>query len=103
MQARLQKVALVLAAPLISLAVAYLAFAYWQQLAKAQALQAELAQVRQNIFRQEQEVQELKLRLRFYQSPRYLDYVEFVAREALGMARPGDTVIIVTSPPNTPR
>jgi cell division protein FtsB len=98
-----RKLGVILGAPLLAIALAYFSFAYWQQLTKAQTLRVELAQTRANIARKEQEVEGLRRRLALYQSPRYLDYVEFVAREAFGMARPGDTVIVVIPKGKAPR
>ncbi len=98
-----KKLATFLLAPLLALALAYFSYAFWQQISKAQALQAELDQVQSRVASKEKEVAELRRRLEFYQSPRYLDYVELVAREALGMARPGDTVIVVLPNGHSPR
>lgn len=103
MSAPMRKIGIILSAPLLALAIAYFSFAYWQQVSKAQALRAELAQAQNRVSAAQQEVEELNRKLRFYQSPRYLDYVEFVAREALGLARPGDTVIVVVPSEKTPR
>lgn len=101
LQAALKKLSSQLLLVLLIVAiVAFVGMFIWQSIqikdmqAKFQQKQTELAAVVERNDR-------LQEHLDFYNSPGYMLYVEKVAREALGLAKPGETVVLAVPDTNS--
>jgi cell division protein FtsB len=73
----------------------YFIVIFGEQAWRANHLAAEIAQQRASIADIRRENASLATRAEQMNSPAYNDYVEQIARRDLGMARPGETVVIV--------
>ena len=73
----------------------YFIVIFGEQAARANRLEAEIDQQRASIAAIRQENARLAVRAEQMNSPAYNAYVEQVARRDLGLARPGETVVIV--------
>lgn len=73
----------------------YFIVIFGEQAWRANRLEAEIAQQRASIDAIRRENGALATRAEQMNSPAYYDYVEQVARRDFGMARPGETVVIV--------
>jgi len=63
-----------------------------------QAKQNEYNQTKQELALLQERNDQLQEHLDFYKGPGYLLYVEKVAREALNMVKPGETVVLASKP-----
>ncbi|NWJ97802.1 MAG: septum formation initiator family protein [Chloroflexi bacterium] len=79
--------------------VAFIVMYVWQSV-QIKAMQAEYQQKLVAYAAVQERNGLLQDHLDFYNSPGYMLYVEKVAREALGMVRPGDTVILTVPDKN---
>ena len=81
----------------------YFIVIFGDQAARANRLEAEIDQQRASIAAIRAENAELAVRAEQMNSPAYNAYVEQVARRDLGLARPGETVVIVPRQAAVPR
>lgn len=84
-----------LAMLVILLFAVYFMVTFGEQALRAQQLEAEVTQQRQAIAQIEEENEQLAAELEGLESTGYQAYVERIARRDLGLARPGDTVVLV--------
>ncbi len=77
----------------------YFLVIFGEQAWHANRLEAEIDQQREAIADIRRENEELAVRAEQMNSPAYQGYVEQIARRDLGLARPGETVIIVPRRP----
>lgn len=80
----------------------YFIVIFGEQAWRANRLEAELDQQRASIDAIRRENEQLAVRAEQLNSPAYDAYVEQVARRDLGLARPGETVVIVPRQPAAP-
>lgn len=85
------------------LACVYFVVIFGEQAARANRLEGEIAQQRANIADIREENVRLAARAEQMNSSAYYAYVEQVARRDLGLARPGETVVIVPRQPKASR
>jgi len=78
----------------------YFIVIFGEQAWRANRLEAEIAQQRASIADMRRENAQLATRAEQMNSPAYYDYVEQIARRDLGLARPGETVVIVPRQPS---
>jgi cell division protein FtsB len=76
------------------LALTYFGFSTWQYVTHNYRLSEEETQVRRDIARLERERAQLVAVRDYLESD---EYVEYVARSVLGLVRPGETLVIVSS------
>lgn len=87
---------LVIALVIVGLIVFVTLFLY--QSLQIQSKQKEYNQTKQELALVQERNDQLQEHLDFYKGPGYLLYVEKVAREALNMVKPGETVVLATQP-----
>lgn len=85
------------------LACVYFIVIFGEQAARANRLEAEISQQRANIADIRAENSKLAERAEQMNSPAYYAYVEEVARRDLGLARPGETIVIVPRQAKAPQ
>lgn len=85
---------------LIVALLGFLGLFLWQSL-QIQKMQNEYIQKKADLAVVQERNDRLQEHLDFYKGPGYMLYVEKVAREALGLAKPGETVIL-TVPTGSP-
>ena len=85
------------------LVCAYFIVIFGEQAARANRLEAEIDQQRSSIAAIREENARLAVRAEQMNSPAYNAYVEQVARRDLGLARPGETVVIIPRQASIPR
>src|SRR5690242_1188380 len=90
----------VIALVIVGLVVFVTLFLY--QSLQIQSKQNDYNQTRQELALLQQRNDQLQEHLDFYKGPGYLLYVEKVAREALNMVKPGETVVLATQPDGRP-
>src|SRR4051812_16814521 len=78
---------------LIVALIGFLGLFLWQSL-QIKKMQDEYDQKRVELAAVQDRNNRLQEHLDFYKGPGYMLYVEMVAREALGMAKPGETVVL---------
>ena len=91
---------LVTALVIVGLLVFIALFLY--QSLQIQSKQNEYNQTKQELALLQERNDQLQEHLDFYKGPGYLLYVEKVAREALNMVKPGETVVLATQPDGRP-
>ncbi len=91
---------LVIALVIVGLLVFVVLFLY--QSLQIQSKQNEYNQTKQELALLQERNDQLQEHLDFYKGPGYLLYVEKVAREALNMVKPGETVVLATQPDGRP-
>ncbi len=79
--------------------VAFIAVFVWQSF-QIKKMQTQVQQRQEELAAYQERNDSLQQHLDFYKSPGYMLYVEKVSREALGLAKPGETVVL-TVPVNT--
>ncbi len=84
-----------LAMAVLLVACIYFLMIFGAQAWRANRLEAELSQQRASIAGIRRENAELATQAEILNSPAYAGYVERVARRDLGLARPGETVLLV--------
>ncbi|MBX6754363.1 FtsB family cell division protein [Thermorudis peleae] len=89
---RIQASALILLALGVTL---YFSVAFGQQAWRARQLQAQVNERQQQLTTLQHEHDALAAELAQYSGPQYRSYVEQTARRELGLAYPGETVVIV--------
>lgn len=87
---------LVIALVIVGLLIFVVLFLY--QSLQIQAKQNEYNQTKQELALLQERNDQLQEHLDFYKGPGYLLYVEKVAREALNMVKPGETVVLASQP-----
>jgi cell division protein FtsB len=87
---------LVIALVIVGLLIFVALFLY--QSLQIQAKQNEYNQTKQELALLQERNDQLQEHLDFYKGPGYLLYVEKVAREALNMVKPGETVVLASKP-----
>ncbi|MBN9386902.1 MAG: septum formation initiator family protein [Chloroflexi bacterium] len=87
---------LVIALVIVGLLIFVVLFLY--QSLQIQAKQNEYNQTKQELALLQERNDQLQEHLDFYKGPGYLLYVEKVAREALNMVKPGETVVLASKP-----
>ena len=91
---------LVIALVIVGLVVFVTLFLY--QSLQIQSKQNEYNKSKQEMALLQERNDQLQEHLDFYKGPGYLLYVEKVAREALNMVKPGETVVLATQPDGRP-
>jgi cell division protein FtsB len=91
---------LVIALVIVGLVVFVTLFLY--QSLQIQSKQNEYNKSKQELALLQERNDQLQEHLDFYKGPGYLLYVEKVAREALNMVKPGETVVLATQPDGRP-
>jgi cell division protein FtsB len=81
------------------LMVTYVGFSAWRNVANNYRLRQDEAQLRQDLAELNQERAQLTAVRDYLKSD---EYVEYVARNTLGLVRPGETLVIVSSSAPTP-
>ena len=87
---------LMIALVIVGLLVFMALFLY--QSLQIQSMQAKYNDTRHNLALSQENTNLLQEHLDFYKGPGYLLYVEKVAREALNMVKPGETVVLAVQP-----
>lgn len=80
--------------------VGFLGLFLWQSV-QIQKMQGEYNRQQADLAAVQERNGQLQEHLDFYKGPGYLLYVEKVAREALGLVKPGETVVLAVSDTNT--
>lgn len=80
---------------LFAIFFAYMAIAYATSFSQIWRLKSEIQHIEEQIARVEARNQELREELEYLQSE---EYIERVARQELGLVKPGETAVFVASP-----